>query len=75
MATTRIMPLNIGKDRTVSQVISDIIDYVKNPQKTDNGRLITGFICDSRVADAEFLLVKQEYTTTIPSALRMDTPL
>ena len=39
MATTRIMPLHVGKDRTESRAISDIIDYVANPQKTDNGRI------------------------------------
>ena len=54
MATTRIMPLHIGKGRTESRAISDIIDYVANPQKTDNGKLITGYGCDSRTADAEF---------------------
>lgn len=64
MATTRIMPLHIGKGRTFGQAISDIIDYAENPQKTDNGRLITGFACDSRTADAEFLLAKREYTAT-----------
>ena len=36
MATTRIMPLHVGKDRTENRAISDIIDYVVNPQKTDN---------------------------------------
>ena len=41
MATTRIMPLHVGKDRTESRAISDIIDYVVNPQKTDNGRRVT----------------------------------
>ena len=64
MATTRIMPLHTGKGRTESQAVSDIIDYVANPQKTDNGRLVTGFACDSRVADAEFLLAKREYIST-----------
>ncbi len=38
MATTRIMPLHVGKGRTESRAISDIIDYVANPQKTDNGK-------------------------------------
>ena len=61
MATTRIMPLHVGKDRTESRAISDIIDYVVNPQKTDNGRLITGFACDSRMVDAGFLLTKRQY--------------
>lgn len=61
MATTRLMPLHTGKGRTVGTAIADILDYVKNPQKTDNGRLITGWQCDSRVADAEFLLSKRQY--------------
>ncbi len=64
MATTRIMPLHTGKGRTERQAVSDIIDYAANPQKTDNGRLVTGFACDSRVADAEFLLAKREYIST-----------
>ena len=51
MATTRIMPLHIGKGRTESSAISAIIDYVANPQKTDHGGLITGYECDSRVAE------------------------
>ena len=61
MATTRIMPLHVGKGRTESRAISDIIDYVANPQKTDNGKLITSYACDSRTADAEFLLAKRQY--------------
>ena len=34
MATTRIIPLHTGKGRTVGKAISDIIGYVKNPEKT-----------------------------------------
>ena len=34
MATTRIMPLHVGKGRTESRAISDIIGYVANPKKT-----------------------------------------
>lgn len=61
MATTRLMPLHTGKGRTVGTAIEAIIDYVENPEKTDNGRLITSWQCDSRVADREFLLSKQQY--------------
>lgn len=35
MVTTRITLLHVGKGRTESRAISDIIDYVANPQKTD----------------------------------------
>ena len=40
MATTRIMPLHVGKGRTESRAISDIIDYVANPQKTDADKIV-----------------------------------
>ena len=61
MATTRLMPLHLGKDRAVSTAIADIIDYVKNPQKTDHGKLIYGYECDTCTADAEFALSKRQY--------------
>ena len=55
------MSLHTGKGRTLGKAISDIIDYVENPEKTDGGRLISSYQCDSRVADAEFLLSKRQY--------------
>ena len=61
MATTRVMPLHTGKGRSFGRAISDIIDYVANPEKTDTGKLVTSFACESRCADAEFLLAKREY--------------
>ena len=61
LATTRLMPLHIGKGRTVGTAIEQILDYVENPSKTGGGKLITSWECDSRVADREFLLSKQQY--------------
>ncbi|NLX26234.1 MAG: relaxase/mobilization nuclease domain-containing protein, partial [Lentisphaerae bacterium] len=61
MATTRLMPLHTGKGRDVGAAISDIIDYVENPEKTNCGGLITSYECDSRTADAEFLFSKRQY--------------
>ena len=61
MATTWIKPLKVGKNKKMSSVISDIIDYVKNPEKTDDGKLISSFACDSRVADEQFLMTKRDY--------------
>mgnify|MGYP004711460669 CR=1 FL=1 len=56
MATTRLMPLHIGKGRTVGTAIQAIIDYVENPVKTDYGNLLASCQCDSRGADRGFLL-------------------
>jgi hypothetical protein len=64
MATTRLMPLHSGKGRSVGTAIADIIDYVENPEKTDGGRLISSYGCDSRIADTEFLLAKRQYIQT-----------
>lgn len=55
------MSLHTRKGRTVGTAIKDIIDYVKNPEKTDHGRLITSWQCDSRTADSEFFYSKQQY--------------
>lgn len=61
VATTRIMPLHTGKDRTTSRAIQETIDYASNPKKTEKGELITGYACDPHTADAEFMLAKREY--------------
>ncbi len=45
----------------MSTAIANIIDYVENPQKTDGGRLIFGYMCDSKTADIEFSLAKKQY--------------
>jgi len=45
----------------VGTAISDILDYVENPEKTDGGKLITSYQCNSKIADAEFLFSKRQY--------------
>ena len=61
MATTRIISLHIGKGRTPAQALKDILDYNRNPDKTDNGTLVSAYQCNSRIAEAEFLFSKQQY--------------
>ena len=36
MATTRIIPMHINKGKTIAQCMKARIDYVKNPDKTEN---------------------------------------
>ena len=61
MAATWIKPLKIRSGKSVHGTIAAIIDYVENPQKTDSGRLISSYGCDSRTADEEFLIAKRDY--------------
>ena len=61
MATTTIIPLHIGKGRTVATALGLTVDYVKNPNKTENGEWITSYECDPLIADQEFLFSKNQY--------------
>ena len=61
MATTRLIPLHVGEGRSAGTAIRDIIEYVENPDKTDGFQLVTGYQCDSRSADMEFMFAKKLY--------------
>ena len=61
MATSRLIPLHVGKGRTFKTAIRDIVGYVENPDKTEGGQLVTGYQCNPQIADAEFLLFKNLY--------------
>lgn len=61
MATTRIIPMHLNKDKSIKQCLSDRLDYGKNPDKTENGTLVTCYACDQDTADADFALSKWEY--------------
>ena len=56
MATTRLMPLHSGKGRTVAEALGRVTDYVKNPEKTNGGNLVTAYQCNPSIADQEFLI-------------------
>ena len=61
MATTWIKALHVRKDRTVAQAIFERTDYAMNQDKTNNRQFVTGYACDPRSVDEEFILAKKEY--------------
>lgn len=61
MATTRLIPLHMGSNRTFAKALGHCIDYVKNPEKTDKGQLVTSYQCSSRLAEEEFTFMKRLY--------------
>ena len=63
MATTRLMPLHTGKGRTVAEALGRTTDYVKNPEKTDGGELVTAYQCNPAIVDQEFLFSKRQYAS------------
>ncbi|MCD7880700.1 MAG: relaxase/mobilization nuclease domain-containing protein [Clostridiales bacterium] len=61
MATTFLKPLHAGKGRSIAQALERSTDYVKNPDKTDNGEWISAYQCNPSIVDAEFLFSKRQY--------------
>lgn len=65
MATTRIIPMHINKGKTIAQCMKARIDYVKNPDKTEDGEFISSYACAPESADQEFVLARNQYLRTL----------
>ena len=50
--------MHINKGKTIAQCITDRTGYAINPDKTNNGELISCYACDYRTVDAEFAFAK-----------------
>ena len=61
MATTRIMSLYVNKGKTAKQSLKERLDYVLNPDKTDNYCYVKGFKCDPEVAVSQFISYRNIY--------------
>ena len=60
-ATTRLITHHISKGETIASSLKDRLDYGKDPDKTQDGQLISSYECDHQTADAEFLLSRAKY--------------
>ncbi len=61
MAATRVITMHVNKGKTVAQCLADRTDYALNPDKTDNGQLVSSYECNPDTVDGEFALSKREY--------------
>lgn len=61
MAATRLIALHVNKDKGVSASMHERIDYSQNPDKTENGTLISSYECEPETAAEEFLLSRRQY--------------
>lgn len=61
MATTRIIAMHLNKGKSIADCLKARTEYAKNPDKTDDGALVSAYACDPRIVDAQFLLAKREY--------------
>jgi hypothetical protein len=75
MATTRLITHHISKGETIAQSLADRFDYGQNPDKTQQGELISAYMCDPETADAEFLLSKAKYKAITGREQKKDTDI
>jgi len=61
MAATRLIALHANRDKGVSASMHERIDYAENPDKTENGELITSYECQPETVAEEFLLSRRQY--------------
>ena len=63
MATTRIIPMHKNKGKTIAKCLSDRTSYALDPEKTNNGALVSSYQCNPSIVDSEFLFSKKRYVS------------
>lgn len=61
MAVTCIIPIRGSKGQSVIRSLTERTDYVKAPEKTENGSLVYAYGCTPQLVAAEFALSKRQY--------------
>ena len=50
-----------NKGKSIADCLADRTDYAKNPNKTNDGELLSSYECDPKTVQAEFMLSKRQY--------------
>ena len=61
LAATRLIALHKNKGKSVAACLKSRTDYAKNPDKTEQGELISSYECSPLTVDEEFMLSKRQY--------------
>ena len=61
MAATKLIAMHQNKGRSVMQCLKDRTDYAMNGEKTEGGKYISSYQCNSELVDLEFAQAKKEY--------------
>ena len=56
MATTRIMSVHSKAGMSLGAALGITTDYVENPDKTEDKRYVSSYMCDPETATEEFVL-------------------
>ena len=61
LAATRLIALHKNKGKSVAACLKSRTDYVQNPDKTEQGELVSSYECSPLTVDEEFMLSKRQY--------------
>ena len=61
LAATRLIALHKNKGKSVAACLKSRTDYVQNPDKTEQGELVSCHECSPLTVDEEFMLTKRQY--------------
>ena len=61
MAVVHFSNRHISQNQTIKECIHFHIDYAKNPEKTQNGLLVSAYECYPENVSEEFLISKKMY--------------
>ena len=64
IAATRLIALHKNKGKSVVACLKSRTDYAQNPEKTEQGELVSSYECSPLTVDEEFMLSKRQYELT-----------
>ena len=64
LAATRLIPMRKNKGKSIGACLHSHTSYVQNPDKTEQGELVSSYQCSPLTVDEEFLLTKRLYEQT-----------
>ena len=72
MAATRLIPMRKNKGKSIGACLHNHTSYIQNPNKTEQGELVSSYQCSPLTVDEEFLLTKRLYEQTTGRSQKSD---
>ena len=72
IAATRLIALHKNKGKSVVACLKSRTDYAQDPEKTEQGELVSSYECSPLTVDEEFMLSKRQYELATGRRQRSD---
>ena len=73
LAATRLIPMRKNKGKSIGACLHNHTSYIQNPDKTEQGELVSSYQCSPLTVDEEFLLTKRLYEQTTGRRQKSDS--